>query len=444
VGQLELPPSTPRVLTVGELVRGAHRVLEQRFGLVWVEGEVTGLKLAQQGHAYFSLVGDGAVLPVAMWKTALTRLRFRLEEGQTLRVCGRLGIYDRQGRFQLYAERAEPAGLGALLLQLRQLRERLEAEGLLNPARKRRLPAMPRIVGVVTSARGAAIHDVVEVARRRCPTRILLVPAQVQGPGAARSLREGLERLSGVEGVDVIILGRGGGSAEDLWAFNDEALVRAVAACPVPVVAAIGHEVDSTACDWVADVRAATPSHAAELVVPDLEARRSRLETAGRQLRRSVERRLLDERRTLAEANLRLTRRARRLLAVPRAELLALRARLERAHPRARLMRHRGDLGHAQARLAALGRALVARSRARWCGLTGALHALSPLAVLDRGYGVITDERGTVVTSAASVGAGAALTVRLADGRLRTRVEAVEAERPGASRTVPRGATPQS
>ncbi|HEY8375897.1 MAG TPA: exodeoxyribonuclease VII large subunit, partial [Nannocystis sp.] len=264
-----MPPLAPHVYAVSELVNRAHRCVEQHFPPLWVEGEITNLRLVGSGHAYFTLRDSHAVLPVAMWRSALARLRYRLADGQTFRVYGRLGIYAAQGKFQLYAERAEPAGLGARMLQFEQLKAKLAAEGLFARERKRPLPAWPRIVGVVTSATGAAIHDILEVARHRCPVRILLSPAQVQGDDAPFSLIRALQRLQRRPGVDVIILGRGGGASEDLWAFNDEALARAVAACPVPVVSAVGHEVDITICDFVADVRAATPSHAAELVVPD-------------------------------------------------------------------------------------------------------------------------------------------------------------------------------
>src|SRR5688572_9977858 len=241
-----------------------------------------------------------------MWRSALSRLKFRLQDGQRIRVFGRPGIYAAQGKFQLYAERAEPAGQGNLLLALERLKARLAAEGLFAAERKRPIPRWPTVIGVVTSPTGAAIHDILKVARRRCPTRILLSPAQVQGDAAPQSIILALQRLQTIPGVDVIILGRGGGASEDLWAFNDDALARAVAACPVPVVSAVGHEVDTTLVDFVADVRAATPSHAAELVVPDRDTLLQRLHQLRRRLALATQRRVLNEQSRLERAGHRL------------------------------------------------------------------------------------------------------------------------------------------
>lgn len=434
----------PTVFTVGQVVRGANRALEQRFSLLWVEGELTNLKLTAGGHAFFTLVDDDAALPVAMWRTAFERLRFRLEPGQALRVQGRLGIFAKQGRFQLYAEQIEPAGLGALMLELEQRKQRLAADGLLAAERKRPLPRWPRVIGVVTSPHGAAIHDVLEVARRRCPSHIVLSPAVVQGPEAPRSLVRALQRVQRWPGVGVVIIGRGGGSAEDLWAFNDERLARAVAACPVPVVSAVGHEVDVTICDLVADVRAATPSHAAELVVPDLHGVRHRLDALSRRLGRALERSTLDERARLEAGRARLHGLGLRLCQEPRARIEALSRRLEAHHPQRRLARDRrrleglmarlhtagrdlapsarGRLATLDRRLATAGVAIPRRARLRLARAAGALHALSPLGVLERGYAVVTDEGGEAIVDAARVREGDAITVRLHRGRLWARV----------------------
>ncbi|MBC8067075.1 MAG: exodeoxyribonuclease VII large subunit, partial [Deltaproteobacteria bacterium] len=313
MGQTELSfrPQTParsgpEVLSVGALVRMAHGALDARFGMVWVEGEVSNLRVGAAGHGFFTLKDDEAMLPVAMWRSSIERLRFRLQDGQHLRVCGRVGIFAKQGRFQMYAERAEPAGLGARMLELEQRKAKLAAEGLFAVARKRPLPRLPRTVGVITSAHGAVLHDILQVAERRCPMRFLLAHANVQGEDAPRSLVRALVRLQRRPEVEVIILGRGGGSAEDLWAFNDERLARAIAACRVPVVSAVGHEVDVTICDLVADVRAATPSQAAELVVPDHAALRSALEVRTGRLHRALQRHGLDRRARLEQGLLRL------------------------------------------------------------------------------------------------------------------------------------------
>jgi exodeoxyribonuclease VII large subunit len=444
-------PGGPRVFSVGELVGGANRLLEANYRQCWVEGEVSNLRIVSSGHAYFTLKDSSAVLPVAMWRSSLARLRFRLENGQSLRLMGRLGIYPAQGKFQLYAERAEPAGLGAMMLQLEQLKRKLAAEGLFERARKRPLPLWPRVIGVVTSATGAAIHDVLKVIRRRCPSRILLAPAVVQGDGAPASLLRGLERLQAWPEVDVIIIGRGGGAAEDLWAFNDEALVRAIAACPIPVVSAVGHEVDVSLSDYAADVRAATPSHAAELVVPDAAVYRRRVVDSRRRLGLAVRRRLLDERSRLDHGGHRLAAAARRLVVAPRRELQELQRRLEAQHPRQRLaadrrrladlskrlMEHhprlraaaaRRRLDHLDAELERLGRGLTRDARLRLARAAGALDALSPLRVLERGFAVATDGRGAVVTSADQVDLGEALDLRLHRGALKVEVRARSAE----------------
>ena len=427
MGQLEISfeggrPGEAPVFTVGQIVRGANRVLEQRFANVWVEGEITGLKVAASGHLFFSMVEEGACLPVAMWRLAAKRLRFRVENGQTLRVGGRLGIYDKQGRFQLYADRAEPVGLGALMLQLEQLKARLQQEGLFDRDRKRALPVWPRTVGVVTSAHGAAIHDILRVARHRCPSRILLAPAAVQGDGAAHSLLRALERLAAVERVDVVILGRGGGSIEDLWAFNDEALVRAVAAFPVPVVAAVGHEVDFTLVDFAADVRAATPSQAAELVFPDHAGWSQGMAGLELRLHRAVERRIIDERVRLDHLIARLRQHALRVVHAPRNQLGALDLRLRQQHPRARLRRDRRALEGLAHRLERCGHTLTGPLRTRLARANGALAGLSPLAVLERGYAVVTAADGAALRVATDASPGDTLGVRLHRGNLAVRV----------------------
>jgi exodeoxyribonuclease VII large subunit len=467
MGQTELSfrPQTParggpEVLTVGALVRLAHGALDVRFGMVWVEGEVSNLRVGAAGHGFFTLKDDEAMLPVAMWRSSIERLRFRLQDGQILRVCGRVGIFAKQGRFQLYADRAEPAGLGARMLQLEQRKAKLAAEGLFDAARKRPLPKLPRTVGVITSAHGAALHDILQVAARRCPMRFLLAPATVQGDDAPRSLVRALVRLQRRPEVEVIIVGRGGGSVEDLWAFNDERLARAIAACRVPVVSAVGHEVDLTICDLVADVRAATPSQAAELVVPDHAALRAALDVRAGRLRRALERHGLDRRARLEHALLRLgacglalPTRGRRVLQRlektlaqqhPRARILADRRRLialrqrldavgaglpaeasaqlrraeQRLHGAAAELvpRARAELAGLHARLHSAGARLPRRARLRLAQAAASLEALSPLAVLQRGYAVVTDPAGRVLTDASRLSAGERIQVRLRHG----------------------------
>jgi exodeoxyribonuclease VII large subunit len=466
-GELSFRPgaparSGPNVLSVGALVRLAHQTLDAKIGLVWVEGEVSNLRVGAAGHAFFTLKDDEAMLPVAMWRSTLERLRFRIQDGQSLRVAGRVGVFAKQGRFQMYADRAEPAGLGARMLELEQRKAKLAAMGLFEAARKRPLPPWPRTIGLVTSAHGAALHDILRVALRRCPTHFVLAAAVVQGDDAPRSLWRALTRLGAWPGIEVIIIGRGGGSTEDLWAFNDERLAHAIAACPVPVVSAVGHEVDVTICDLVADVRASTPSQAAELVVPDRRIAARRLDGLARRLGPAVLRHALDRRSRLEHASFRLSAATRTRAAGARAALVRAERALSAAHPRARIARDRRRLTVALARLVALGRArahagaarlaaatlrlreaiadLVPERRARLRGLTerllarghylaqpprlrlahaaAALHALSPLAVLERGYAVVTTASGSVITDASGADVGETIHVRLRRGTL--------------------------
>ncbi len=458
------------MLSVSQLVRGANRLLELRFPRLCVEGEVSNLRIVASGHAYFTLKDDFSNLPVTMWRSNVERLQFEMLDGHAIRVYGGLGIFVKSGRFQMYAERAEPAGLGALMQQLEELKRTLAAEGLFDAARKRPLPRWPRRIGVVTSAHGAAIHDVLKVARRRCPSRILLAPAVVQGPDAPRTVVRGLRRLARFDDIDVIIIGRGGGSVEDLWAFNDERIARAIAECPVPVVSAVGHEVDVSVSDMVADVRAATPSAAAELVVPDRAALVQTLDGWQRRLTRSMERAALDARSRLEGDRARLGGHAQRLVTPVRARLRALERRLAAVHPRARVLLHRQRLSVLRQRLLAAGRSLAEpagqrmqaaqirlrelgqalpgrartrlesaghrlerggraigeRGRLRLARAAAALDALSPLSVLSRGYSVVTDAEGRALTEASAVSSGEPIRVKLSVGALAATVTAIE------------------
>lgn len=464
------PGEKPPVLTVSQLVKGANRLLELRFPRLCVEGEVSNLRIVGSGHAYFTLKDDFANLPITMWRSNVERLNFQMKDGQMLRVHGSLGIFVKSGRFQMYAERTEPAGLGARMQELEALKKALLAEGLFEADRKRSLPRWPRRIGVVTSAHGAAIHDILKVARRRCPSRILLASAVVQGPDAPRTIVRGIKRLCEYDDIDVIIIGRGGGSVEDLWAFNDERLARAIAACPVPIVSAVGHEVDISVSDMVADVRAATPSHAAELVVPDRASFQQRLETMQRRMTRAVERAALDARSRLDGDKGRLLGHGQRLVTPARVRMRALERRLANVHPRAkvaadaqrlatlriRLERagnglskgararfeaaqaqlHAGGarlakderqrLEAAQVRLQRGGRAIGERGRLRLAKSAASLHALSPLSVLARGYAVVAAADGAALTSAAGVAVGDAVDVRLSNGSVSATVTAVE------------------
>ncbi|MDA1195855.1 MAG: exodeoxyribonuclease VII large subunit, partial [Planctomycetota bacterium] len=262
-------PAGPAVLTVSELTADIRGLLDVTFGDLWVRGEISQPRTPASGHVYLTLKDAGAVLPAVMWRSSATRLRFRLEEGQEVLARGGIDVYPPHGKYQFVIRQLEPVGEGALRLAFEQLRARLEAEGLFAPERKRPLPTLPRRIALVTSRTGAAVRDMVTVIHRRHPgVDLVLLSVRVQGPGAAQEIAAALQRADRDARADVILVGRGGGSLEDLWAFNEEVVARAIAACRTPVVSAVGHETDTTIADLVADLRAATPSQAGELVVP--------------------------------------------------------------------------------------------------------------------------------------------------------------------------------
>ena len=433
------PASTrERPLGIAELVRYAGRTLDA-LGLVWVEGEVTQANIPASGHLYFALSDKGSVLSAIMWSRDLARLRFEIRPGQRLRVRGRLGVYDRDGKMQLYADFAEPAGAGAEALAFEQLKAKLAAEGIFAAAKKRPLPRFPKRIGVVTSASGAAVHDIIRTVQRRLPTPILIADAAVQGPHAPHQLVMGMAMVVRA-GVDVVIVGRGGGAATDLSAFNHERVVRTIARCPVPVISAVGHETDLSLADLAADARASTPTAAAELAVPDGHALDELLRKERRRLEREIHHRLDRARQDLDRVTMGLHARGERALASTRTMLQRLEHRLAGLHPRARLLGHRSALAQLEKRLAAVHPgARIARARRELDALasrrdvvmTRRLHAargelgrvgaqlaaLSPLAVLDRGYAMVS-ANGAIVRDAAQVAAGDTLHVRLAKGEL--------------------------
>lgn len=458
-------PEGPRALTVGELDRIIKRSLDASFDSpVWVEGEVTGARPAPSGHLYFGFKDEreDASIDVAIYKASLTpRLRAMVVDGARIRLRGRPTFWAPRGRLQLVADRVEAAGRGALLEALERLKEKLTAEGLFDEAKKRPVPAEPRVIGVVTSKTGAVIHDICKVAWRRGGARILLAPALVQGAGAAASIRQALTALERLPEVDVIIVGRGGGSADDLAAFNDEELVRAVAACRVAVISAVGHEVDVTLTDFAADARAATPSQAAELAVPDTRARREALAHYRVRLVRAAHARIRDGERQLGEAQQRLgdprlalasfqqsldDRRARleaaaRRPIARRADRLAtLERRLARLHPSVRLAHEARTLSALHGRVVARMGVVVGEREATLRGLAASLDALSPLKVLGRGYAIATTSRGAAVRDAGDVKVGETLDLRVARGRLTARVtKVVPAAGPGDASTRDEG-----
>ncbi|HUF75904.1 MAG TPA: exodeoxyribonuclease VII large subunit [Longimicrobiales bacterium] len=388
-------PLRPKVWSVSQVNRAVRGLLEESVQALWVGGEIGGWNRSRAGHCYFTLKDDRAQLRCVIFSREASLLPADPEEGMQVRAFGELTLYEARGDYQLVARRVEPEGADGLWrLAFEKLRAKLEAEGLLAAERKRPLPRFPACVGVVTSLGGAALHDILTVLSRRAPwTRVVVRGTRVQGEGAAEEIAHALRALAECGACDVIIVGRGGGAVEDLWAFNEEPVARAIAACPVPVVSAVGHEIDGTISDLVADLRAPTPSAAAEAVVPDreavLEALRRVPEQLGRALRRGVERR-----QTVVADRLR---------------------RLERVMDR-RFGPARQALDRSVAGLERGARGAVKRRRLALASVSGRLDALSPLATLQRGYSVARTPAGAVLKSTSDLPAGLAFHLRVTDG----------------------------
>ncbi len=392
--------TTPRVYSVAEVLGGVNRMFQDRIGRLWIVGEIKDLRRPSSGHAYFTLVDEAGQLRAALFRGNARRMAFEPEEGMEVLAYGDLSVYEARGDLQLIVRQLEPRGLGALQQAFEQLRQRLAAEGLFEVARKQPLPARPRRIGVVTSASGAALRDVLEVTRRRCPgTPILIAPTRVQGPGAEDEISAALAAIA-TRDVDVVLLVRGGGSLEDLQPFNTEIVARAIAALRVPVISGVGHEVDVSIADLVADERAPTPSAAAEIAAPDDEVLYREL--ASLWLR-------------LSQATLAHVAEARQRL-VHSGDVL-------RAHaPSARLAAHRERWLAAHRALLRTGPRSVDRLRNRLGALSGRLDSLSPLAVLGRGYGLVRRHSdGAIVRDPADAPAGERLSVRVA----RAEIEAI-------------------
>ena len=400
-------PGVPQALTVTQLSRVIRDTIRANpiLSRILVRGEVSNLQRAPTGHVFFSLKDATAQVSCVLFREDAETLGFDLEDGMDVVVSGDVDVFPRRGSVQLVIKAATPAGVGAFWAAYQKTRKKLAAEGLFDVARKRPLPAFPRRIGVVTSEIGAVVHDIVTILRRRYPlAHVLIAPALVQGPEAPASLRRALAFVT--DRVDVVIVARGGGSLEDLWCFNDESLARAVAACRVPVVSAIGHETDVTIVDFVADVRAATPSAAAELASPDAVELTARINVAGRSLLREMKEALHGGRARAAALGERLSPRG-----------------LQRGVEANRALLVRSFLS-----LIAVVPREVTRHRDRLHGLGRRLDVLSPLATLQRGYAIAEREDGHVVAHAADVGMGDALAVRFQDGRIHVHVNQEQEE----------------
>lgn len=379
---------------------------EQTLQQVWISGEISNFTLHSSGHMYFTLKDESSRLRAVMFKRENQWLKFRPYNGLEVVVCGRIAVYQKNGEYQLYVEMMEAAGLGSLYLAFEQLKERLAQEGLFAPERKRPLPRLPRKIGVITSPTGAAVRDIIKILRRRhARVDILVIPAQVQGDTAPASLVAALQTAGGLTDLDLVIIGRGGGSAEELWAFNDEGVARAIAACPHPVISAVGHETDFTIADLVADLRAPTPSGAAELSVPDIAEVRNRIKL------------YTDNLNALFS----------RLCARKRAQLDRLSFHPALKHPERFIMDRRQRVDEGKEELVRRMGVVLQEHRKDLQQKMAQLDMISPLAVLNRGYSICYREAdGKVVREAAAVACGDRLRITLRRGQLRTKVEEVE------------------
>lgn len=440
------PEAAPAVRTVSELTADLRLVIEDTFHAVVVEGEISNCRQWSSGHIYLTLKDDHAQIRAVIFRNTARLLRIKPEDGQHVIVRGRVSVYDVKGEYQIVCDAVEPFGLGARQAAFDALKRRLAAEGLFDQARKRPLPTLPRRIGIVTSLDGAAVRDMVRVLTTRCPgVPILVRAARVQGEGASDDLVRALLAIGRVTDVDVIIIGRGGGSAEDLDAFNDERLARAIAAAPVPVISAVGHEVDFTIADFVADLRAATPSNAAELVVDRADNFTARIDRAAGRLQsamhlsmaRRIQRadrlsaRLLKwpagvmlRGRDVLDLTRRLDRAARTRVAASSVRFDHLRRRLEARDLSRAVARFRTRLVTAEGQLRELATRHRVSAASRFTALTSRLDSLSPLAVLNRGYAVCWNEsRDAIIRKASSVDPGTRVFVTLAEGELSCRVE---------------------
>ncbi|HTS62032.1 MAG TPA: exodeoxyribonuclease VII large subunit [Candidatus Acidoferrales bacterium] len=430
-----------RIFTVSELNSAIRDVLQGEFNDVRVAGEISGLKLAASGHYYFTLKDGESQIKAVAFRSSHRYWKFKPQDGMAVLARGRLDVYEARGEYQLLVELLEPQGLGALQVAFDQLKKKLAAEGLFAAERKRPLPRFPRRIGIVTSPRGAAIADMIQILSRRFPgLHIRLYPALVQGEGSVEEICRGIEYFSRTKWPDIVIVGRGGGSLEDLWSFNEEAVARAIAASKVPVVSAVGHETDVTIADFVADLRAPTPSAAAELIVPTREDCLERIATADRRavqllryrlamLGRRLHQQGIDRAhgllaRRVGRAQQRIDEQSYRLKELARAaidgrarQLRFLESRLARFDMRPRLAtdRRRLEASHTAA-LQLIGARLV-RSNGAMERLSAQLVQLSPLKILERGYAIVTNERG-IVKDAAEAPAGSEIHVRLGRGEL--------------------------
>jgi exodeoxyribonuclease VII large subunit len=446
----QAPAPTRRIWTVRDLVAAIRTKVEREYTDIWVEGEISNFRPAESGHMYFTLKENAAQVRIVMFRSQAKLLRFRPENGMQVIARGRVTVYEDRGELQIQAECLEPKGAGALQVAFEQLKAKLQAEGLFEASRKKTIPSLPQRIGVVTSPRGAALYDILNILRRRHESvHVLIFPAQVQGEGASLEVSSGVRFFNRAKNVDVIVVARGGGSVEDLAAFNDEALARTIASSAIPVISAVGHETDFTICDFVADLRAPTPSAAAELVirakhdlVDRVNATHSRLARAMRYQLMMARQRLLARtqqgaflrmaeqinrrQQRVDELVFRLANAEQRWLRWYRQRLDVASARLRHHDLRRQLANNRRVLEGQTGSLVSGMRARLFAVRSRLERLDAHFRALSPVAILERGYALVFDAEGKLVRNVAQVQEGDRITAQIATGKIRSRVEETE------------------
>jgi exodeoxyribonuclease VII large subunit len=414
-------PQTSKVFTVAELTRQIRGTLETRFGAVWVQGEISNYKLHPSGHQYFTLKDQRAQIACVIFRNTITPLRQPLVDGTQVQVYGNVSVFEARGQYQLSVQILQPRGLGLLQAKFDALKRKLDAEGLFDAARKRALPKFPRRIGIVTSPSGAAIRDLLNVLRRRAPwLQILINPVRVQGTGAAAEIAVAIRELATASEswlpVDLIVVARGGGSIEDLWEFNEEIVARTIVDVGVPVVSAIGHEIDFTICDFVADLRAPTPSAAAELIVPHIADLRRRIDGCERAVARELLKRLRDAQQQIDVGRETLRRCLAHKIDNYRRNLLHIASTLRSRSPAREIMMRRNGFVDLRRRLAELPKRVLENAQHRFRELEGILRVLGPDATLRRGYSVTTDERGKVIRTIATVHPRMKIRTRVSDG----------------------------
>src|SRR5881394_1656203 len=417
-----------KVFSVSELTRSIRGVLETKFGAVWVQGEISNYKLHPSGHQYFTLKDQRAQIACVIWRDAIAPPRQPLVDGTQVQVYGTVTVFEARGQYQLNVQILQPRGVGLLQAKFEALKRKLEAEGLFAPERKRELPKFPRRIGIVTSPSGAAIRDMLNVLRRRAPwLQILINPVRVQGTGAAQEIAVAIRDLAmpneGFVPVDLVVVTRGGGSIEDLWEFNEEIVARAIFHSALPIVSAVGHEIDFTICDFVADLRAPTPSAAAELIVPDIIDLQRRIDGCTRGVARQLLNWVRDAQQRLDHARETLQRCLLHKLDSYKRGLLHITRALQARSPARELMMRRNRFVDLHRRLNASPPRLVENARHRFRHVEGILRVLGPDATLRRGYSITINERGKIIRTIAAVRPKMKIRTRVSDGEFGSEVQ---------------------